>query len=363
MKTRVALGMSGGIDSTMSALILMDQGYEVTGITMSIWDPSIPITESTKSGCFGPGEADDLEAARKACAQLGIEHHIIRLQQEYKGKVLDYFCATYLDGKTPNPCIFCNQRMKFGFLPQRAKEMGLQFDFFATGHYVRKDFDEGSQRWQIRKAKDLTKDQSYFLAFLAQEQIRTSLFPLGALRKEEIRDFARARGYEYLTTKKESQDFLETDDYSVLFANGTFSPGEIVDPNGKVLGTHRGLIHYTIGQRKNLGLSGMPEPYYIIRIDAAQNRVVVGPKELLMHDRLIATELNWVSIPGLDSPLKASAKIRLGHDAAPCLITPLEIAGKEALELVFDEPQLSITPGQAVVLYQDDLLLGGGIIA
>lgn len=363
MKKRVALGMSGGIDSTMSALLLMDQGYEVIGITMSIWDPSIPITESTKSGCFGPGEADDLEAARKACAQLGIKHHIIKLQQEYKGKVLDYFCATYLQGKTPNPCIFCNQRMKFGFLPQRARELGVDFDWFATGHYVRKDLDAGTGRWQIRKALDLTKDQSYFLAFLAQDQIATSLFPLGALHKEEIRDFARARGYEYLTTKKESQDFLETDDYSVLFADGTFSPGEIVDESGKLLGHHEGLIHYTIGQRKNLGLSGMPEPFYVTQIDAARNRLVVGPKELLYHDRLLATELNWVSIPALDAPLKASAKIRLGHDAAPCLITPCEKAGKAALELVFDEPQLSITPGQAVVLYQDDLLLGGGIIA
>ena len=363
MKERVALGMSGGIDSTMGALLLMDMGYEVTGITMSIWDPAIPIKESTKSGCFGPGEADDLEAARKACSQLGIEHHIIKLQQEYKGKVLDYFCSTYLDGKTPNPCIFCNQRMKFGFLPQRAREMGISFDWFATGHYVRKDYDETTRRWQIKKALDLSKDQSYFLAFLAQDQIKSTLFPLGALRKEEIRDFARARGYEYLTTKKESQDFLETDDYSVLFAANTFGPGEIVDESGKQLGTHRGLIHYTIGQRKNLGLSGMPEPYYVTKIDAVQNRVVVGPKELLFQDRLLATDLNWVSISGLDAPLKASAKIRLGHDAAPCLITPRETEGKQSLELVFDEPQLSITPGQAVVLYQDDLLLGGGIIA
>ena len=362
MKKRVALGISGGIDSTMAALLLMDAGYEVIGITMSIWDPAIPILESTKNGCFGPGEADDLEAARKVCLQLGIEHHIIKLQAEYKDQVLDYFCATYLDGKTPNPCVFCNQRIKFGFLPLRAKELGIQFDYFATGHYVRQGFDEVSKRWQISKAVDPSKDQSYFLAFLSQDQLAQTLFPLGSMHKEEIREFARQRGYEYLATKKESQDFLETDDYSVLFEADAFAPGDIEDESGKVVGKHQGLIHYTIGQRKNLGLSGMPEPYYVTRIDTQNNRLYVGPQKLLFHDRLIATAINWVSISALDAPLHASAKIRLGHDAAPCLIIPRETDGEQELELIFDEPQLSIAPGQAVVFYQDDLLLGGGII-
>lgn len=356
---RVALGMSGGIDSTMSALLLMEQGYEVIGLTMSIWDESIPIVEATKSGCFGPGEADDLEAAREACARLGIEHHIIRLQSEYRENVLDYFCATYLDGKTPNPCVMCNQRMKFGFLPAKAREMGWDFDFFATGHYVRKLYNEQSKRWELHKALDSSKDQSYFLAFLSQEQIAATIFPLGDMLKQDLRKFAQERGFQHLTQKKESQDFLETDDYSVLFDKDAFSEGEIVDSSGKVVGKHRGLIHYTVGQRKNLGLSGMPEPYYVISLDATKNRVVVGPVQGLYSDRLTATKVNWVSVSGLDAPMQASAKIRLGHDAASCLIKPVD---ESTVELQFDAPQLSITPGQLAVFYLGECMLGGGVI-
>ncbi len=357
---RVALGMSGGIDSTMSALILLEQGYEVIGLTMSIWDESIPIREATKSGCFGPGEADDLLAAQDACQKLGIEHHIIKLQAEYKENVLSYFCSTYLDGKTPNPCVFCNQRMKFGFLPQRARQMGLEFDFFATGHYVRNGFNADSGRWEIRKASDLSKDQSYFLTFLSQEQIATTLFPLGEMRKQDLRWFAEEHGFGYLTEKKESQDFLETDDYSVLFEEGTFQPGEIADFKGKVVGKHQGLIYCTIGQRKNLGLSGMPEPYYVLNIDAPNNRVIVGPQSMLYSDTLTATGINWVSINGVGSEMRAETKIRLGHDAAPCSLIPLE---NDLVKVVFDSPQLSVTPGQLAVFYDGDRLLGGGIIA
>lgn len=357
---RVALGMSGGIDSTMSALILLEQGFEVTGITMSIWDERIPIPESVKSGCFGPGEKDDLEAAREACARLGIEHRVIPLQAEFAAQVLNYFCSTYLQGKTPNPCVRCNQHLKFGLLPQRAREAGIDFDFFATGHYVRKSYSPELQRWQLLQAIDPLKDQSYFLCFLSQEQLAAALFPLGGKSKQEIRRLATEQGFDYLVSKKESQDFLETDDYSVLFPAGAFRPGEIIDSNGRVLGRHRGLIHYTIGQRRDLGLSGMPEPWYVVNIEAEQNRIVVGPKALLYSDRLLARQLNWVSLPGLDSEIEASAKIRLGHTAAPCRITPV---AEDAVELVFQTPQLSITPGQAVVFYAGEVLLGGGIIS
>lgn len=357
---RVALGMSGGIDSTMSALLLMEQGFEVIGLTMSIWDERVPITESTKSGCFGPGEAEDLEAARQACAKLGIEHHVIRLQEEYKDNVLDYFCATYLSGKTPNPCVMCNQRMKFGFLPARARQMGLEFDFFATGHYVRNAYNDSTRRWELLQAVDKSKDQSYFLAFLSQEQIARTLFPLGALEKHDLREYALEKGFGELVRKKESQDFLETDDYSVLFTPGTFSPGEIVDQQGKVVGRHRGLIHYTIGQRRHLGLSGMPEPYFVITIDAANNRLVVGPQNLLYGDVLNAEAVNWVALPGLDQEIRATAKIRLAHEPAPCTLVPLE---ENRIQVLFDTPQMSITPGQAVVFYAGEVLLGGGIIA
>ncbi len=357
---RVALGMSGGLDSTMSALLLREQGFEVIGLTMSIWDERVPITESTKSGCFGPGEADDLAAAKQACAQLGIEHHVIRLQEEYKDKVLDYFCATYLSGKTPNPCVMCNARIKFGYLPSKARQLGLDFDFFATGHYVRNAYNESTQRWELRQAMDKSKDQSYFLAFLSQEQLASTLFPLGGMTKQELRHYASQQGFAYLTRKKESQDFLETDDYSVLFQPGTFSPGEIVDHQGKVVGKHRGLIHYTIGQRRHLGLSGMPEPYFVIAIDTATNRLVVGPQNLLYGDVLTAEAINWVALPGLDQETRATAKIRLAHDPAPCTLTPL---AENRVKVLFDTPQMSITPGQAVVFYAGEILLGGGIIA
>ena len=357
---RAALGMSGGIDSTMSALLLMEQGFEVIGLTMSIWDERVPITESTKSGCFGPGEAEDLAAAKQACAKLGIEHHVIRLQEEYKDNVLDYFCATYLSGKTPNPCVMCNQRMKFGFLPARAHQMGLEFDFFATGHYVRNAYNDSTRRWELLQAVDKSKDQSYFLAFLSQEQIATTLFPLGALEKHDLREYALEKGFGELVRKKESQDFLETDDYSVLFQPETFSPGEIVDRQGNVVGRHRGLINYTIGQRRHLGLSGMPEPYFVITIDAANNRLVVGPQNLLYGDVLNAEAVNWVALPGLDQEIRATAKIRLAHEPAPCTLVPLE---ENRIQVLFDTPQISITPGQAVVFYAGEVLLGGGIIA
>lgn len=357
---RVALGMSGGIDSTISALLLLEQGFEVTGITMSIWDERIPIPESVKSGCFGPGEKEDLEAAREACAKLGIEHRVIPLQAEFAANVLDYFCATYQEGKTPNPCVRCNQHLKFGLLPRRAREAGIEFDFFATGHYVRKSYSPELQRWQLLQATDPLKDQSYFLCFLSQEQLAGSLFPLGDKTKQDIRRLAQEQGFDYLVTKKESQDFLETDDYSVLFPQGAFQPGDIIDSSGRLLGKHRGLIHYTIGQRRGLGLSGMPEPWYVVNIEAERNRIVVGPKELLYKDRLLAKQINWVSIPGLDNELAASAKIRLGHTAASCRIKPVD---DSSVEVLFQTPQLSITPGQAVVFYAGEVLLGGGIIS
>lgn len=355
----VALGMSGGIDSTMSALLLQEQGYRVIGLTMAIWDETIPIKESTKSGCFGPGEAEDIEAAKAAAQKLGIEHHVIHLKDEFKENVLSYFCNTYLDGRTPNPCVFCNQRMKFGLLPKVAAESGIEFDYFATGHYVGKTRDEQSGRWQLRKAIDPTKDQSYFLVFLSQEQLANTLFPLGMTRKEELRELAMRQGWEYLVKKKESQDFLETDDYSVLFPGDTFSSGDIIDQTGKKVGTHEGLIHYTIGQRRNLGLSGMSEPYYVIEIDAKNNRIIVGPQNALFHNELVAGSVNWISVAGITEPSRLSAKIRLGHDAAACTVYP---EGTDRVRIVFDEPQLSITPGQITAIYDGDILLGGGII-
>lgn len=359
MKPRVALGMSGGVDSTMSALILMEQGYDVTGITMSTWDGSLGEPPTRGKGCYGPGEPARLAAAHDACEKLGIEHRIIRLAKDFDAIVLDYFRATYLAGKTPNPCVICNRHIKFGLLPELARAQGVEADYFATGHYARICHDAESGRWQLRKAADPSKDQSYFLCFLRQEQLSTTLFPLGGKTKRDIRALAEQNGFAYLNKKKESQDFLELDDPAILFPPGSFAAGDILGPSGKVLGKHRGLIHYTIGQRRNLGVSGLPEPWYVIEIDAAKNTVTLGPKEMLYRNFLEAASINWVSIPSPRDTIHATAKIRVAHDAAECDIHPMD---DTRAEVIFAQPQMSITPGQVVAFYQDDLLLGGGII-
>lgn len=358
-KGNVAVGISGGVDSAMAAKLLLNQGYQVIGITMSIWDDSIPILEATKSGCFGPGEKDDLLAAANICKKLGIPHHVLKLQSEYKDNVLDYFCATYSGGKTPNPCLMCNQRMKFGMLPQKAKAAGLDFAYFATGHYVRVRYNQQAGRYQLLKALDDSKDQSYFLSFLHQDQLANLIFPLGEISKAEIKAFARDNGFSELAEKQESQDFLESDDYSVLFAQDTFAPGEIVDLQGKVIGTHSGLINYTIGQRRNIGISGQSEPYYVVSIEAEANRIVVGPKQHLYRKTCLATNINWLSIEAPGQIIQATAKIRAQHDADPCTITPL---GDFVARVEFADAQLSVTPGQGIVFYADDLVLAGGII-
>lgn len=356
----IAVGISGGIDSTMAALLLKEQGHNVIGITMAIWDESIPITESIKSGCFGPGEKEDIESARRVCGKLGIEHHVIHLKDEFKDNVLSYFCDTYISGKTPNPCLMCNQRMKFGLLPQKAREQGLEFDLFATGHYVRVRSNPETGRYQLLRAIDKAKDQSYFLTYLSQKQLASCTFPLGEITKVETKSIAMKYGFEELIAKQESQDFLETDDYSVLFEGGSFAPGDIVDINGQTLATHRGLIHYTIGQRRNLGIPGQSEPYFVLEIDAAQNRIIAGPKQFLFKRELVVERMNWISIAEPTGMMRTTAKIRLQHEPANCMI---EIKEDHTVKVTFDEDQLSITPGQAVVFYDNDIVLGGGVIS
>lgn len=357
-KPTVAVGLSGGMDSAMAALLLQEQGYRVIGLTMSIWDDSIPIEEATKSGCFGPGEESDIHDAKAISERLGIEHHVIRLQHEYKENVLAYFCDTYLVGKTPNPCLMCNYRMKFGLLPARAKEQGIHFDYFATGHYVRVVKDPTTGRMLLKRALDDSKDQSYFLSFLRQEQLSGLIFPLGELTKAEVREYARKCGFTELAERQESQDFLEADDHGVLFQDGDIRPGEMVDTSGKVIGQHRGLIYYTIGQRRNLGLSGLPEPYFVVGIDAARNQVIVGPKHLLFTSVCRGVNMNW-HIPVPSDEIRATAKIRLQHDAAPCTVKVLPDA---SCILTFDAEQLSVTPGQGLVIYDGDTVIAGGII-
>ena len=358
-KKIVAVGISGGVDSAMAALLLKQQGYEVIGLTMAIWDDSIPIANVAKKGCFGPGEIENLKAAEELCHKLGIEHHIIRLKDEYRENVLSYFCSTYSLGKTPNPCIVCNQRIKFGLLPIKAKEAGINFDYFATGHYAHISYDDMIGRYQLKKAKDSGKDQSYFLAYLKQEQLSNLIFPLGGKTKQEIKALAEESGFAELASKQESQDFLATDDVSVLFDKDTLQEGEIVDIDGKVLGKHKGIINFTIGQRRNLGINGTSEPYYVIDIDGKTHRVTVGTKQYLFKSNCIASDINWLSVSEIHVPFAAQARIRLQHQPAACIVTPLANGN---LQVVFTEPQLSITPGQGIVFYDGDLIVSGGII-
>ena len=356
---KIALGMSGGIDSSMCALMLKEQGHEVIGVTMAKWSPNSGIVQADKRGCFGPSEPRALDAARRAAQKLGIEHHIIDLESEFKECVLQYYVDSYIHGQTPNPCVMCNSKIKFGELIRKTRELGIEFDRFATGHYARISFDEHSHRYQLWAALDKRKDQSYFLSMLSQEQLAITMFPLGNLRKDEIKAFATARGFEYLIKKKESQDFLESFDNSPLFKDGGFSPGVFVDKQGKVLGRHRALIHYTVGQRKGLGLAGFAHPQYVIAMDYENNRIIVGEEEDTYSDTLYARDLKWLSINEPKTTLVCEAKIRLAHKAQECRV---ERISDNRYLVKFKEPVSAITPGQVVAFYDGDLVLGAGFI-
>jgi len=356
---RVLLAMSGGIDSAVSAVLLQEQGFEVMGATMRLCN-SDGDPYGVSSGCFGPQEPQNRQILERVGKKLGIQILTIDLSKQFENEVLEYYRSNYLEGRTPNPCVVCNSRLKFGLLPKMLRDQGMEFDLFATGHYARIRICEQSGRWQLLKGIDPLKDQSYFLCLLTQAQLATTLFPLGKLTKARVREIASLHGLDFLLSKAESQDFLSEEDHPRLFKSAKIEPGEMVDPLGKVVGNHRGLIHYTIGQRRHLGLSGMSEPWYVIGLDNKRNRVKVGPQSFLHKDRLTATKVNWVSIQPTSAATRAEIKIRLGHNPVP---GTLRILPNGSVEAVFDTPQMSITSGQYAVFYDGDILLGGGTIA
>lgn len=358
----IAVGMSGGVDSTMAACLLKRQGFDVIGITMQTWDGSVDIPATARrSGCYGPGEAQDLEELRALTERLGIRHVIVPLEAEYRQWVLDYFRGEYLSGRTPNPCVRCNWKLKFGLLLEKARELGLSFERFATGHYARVERDQAHPRYLLKRGCDREKDQSYFLYHLTQEQLRCLVFPLGSLKKTAVKALARELKLPQLSARPESQDFIEAKHYDALFKDKIIRPGPIVDRAGRVLGEHKGIIYYTIGQRKALGLSGTREPQYVTGIDAVGNTITAGPLADLFADRLCATDLNWIAFDALLSPLRVKAKIRQRHQEADATVTPNDANG-HTVTVIFDQPQQAIAPGQAVVFYQGDLVLGGGTI-
>ncbi len=357
----VAVGLSGGVDSSVTAWILKQRGYRVIGLTMQIWDGSLPLPDEGRSGCYGPGEARDIAAAKALADRLGIPHHVVPLAPEYAAQVLDYFRAEYLAGRTPNPCVRCNRAMKFGLLLDRARAMGLAFDYFATGHYARVEHDSPGGRWLLRKAVDTAKDQTYFLSRLTQDQLAHVLFPLGALTKPQVKALAREIGWTDIAEKDESQNFIESKDYGVLFNRDGQTPGPILDLQGRVLGQHRGIVHYTAGQRKGLGIGGAGDPLYVVRIDACSNTVTVGSHADCFGSTLTAADLNWIApAPPPNEPGRVAARIRQQHREAPATLTVLP-DGKATVD--FDVPQMSITPGQTVVFYEEEMVLGSGIIA
>jgi tRNA-specific 2-thiouridylase len=339
-KKRVTVAMSGGMDSSVAADLLKQAGYEVSGIHMKLWsDPNLTRTIS------------DLE---HTCQILDIPLYQFDFETEFRRLVIDYFCQEYSHGRTPNPCIVCNQHIKFGLL--LGKALGMGAEYLASGHYAR--IESTTDGYRLLKAADHSKDQSYFLYTLGQRQLEHLLLPLGELNKEKVRRMAAELGLP-TSSRSESQDvcFIPDNDYRSFIAQHiSFQPGDIVDIKGRVLGKHNGLAQYTVGQRQGLGLAS-GEQIYVIELDAANNRVVVGSKDQLLHSVLIASQLSWVSGKAPAEPISITAKVRY---KAPEVAAELHLTDRA--EVRFAEPQQAIAPGQSVVFYQGDVVLGGGVI-
>lgn len=356
MKKKVAVGMSGGVDSSVAAYLLKEQGFDVIGVTMQIWQDEEPLAMAENGGCCGLSAVDD---ARRVADRLDIPYYVLNFKREFKDKVIDYFIDEYIHARTPNPCIACNRYVKWEALLNRAVELGC--DYIATGHYARVcRLDNG--RFALQKSAAVRKDQTYALYNLPQEQLSRTLMPVGEYDKEQIRKMAEEIGLS-VAGKPDSQEicFIPDNDYASYIekeTGQTFLEGNFVDAGGKVLGRHKGIIHYTVGQRKGLGLS-LGAPAFVTELRPETNEVVIGTNEDTFHDRLLADRVNWMSIPELQGERRVTAKIRYSHQGAPCII---RMTGEDEVECRFDEPVRAITPGQAVVFYDGDIVVGGGTI-
>ena len=350
----IAVGMSGGVDSSVAALLLKNAGHDVAGIMMKLWRETSP-KAVTGSACYGPDEEKDIEAARGVCAELRIPFYLFDCSTTYEDLIVRDFREEYLAGRTPNPCVRCNPLIKFGLLPEAARQSGLAFDHFATGHYARVSSDGTSGRFLLKTAADPRKDQSYFLYRLSQVQLSRAVFPLGEFLKSQVRKMARDADLP-VHDHPDSQDFY-SGDLSELVC-GPVTEGDIVDRRGTVVGKHTGIWKYTVGQRKGLGLSS-PIPLYVIAIEVGKNRLVVGPESETYRLSCFVKETAWIAFDKLIDPQDALVKIRSTSKPARARISPVG-DGRALVE--FAEPLSAVTPGQSAVFYRDDLVIGGGII-
>ncbi len=352
---KVAVGLSGGVDSSVAALRMVEAGHEVMGITMKIWSGESS-SSSVRHACYSPNEDQEIEIAQKVCDILEIPFYLYDCSADYQAIVLDNFRDQYILGNTPNPCVICNQKVKFGVLLQLAKKE-INFDSFATGHYARTHFDQEGKRFQLLKAKDPMKDQTYFLYRLNQEQLSSTIFPLGELTKDEVYHIARKAGLP-TSEEKESQDFYDGD-YRELIKMPP-KQGNIVTQEGEVVGQHEGYWNFTIGQRRGLRVSSS-QPLYVLKLVPEKNEVVVGSKKEGERSCFWVSDINWVSWEGLRAHEEVQVKTRSTQVPRPATLSMDD--EKNKIKVSYDLPENAVTPGQSAVFYDDDIVIGGGIIS
>lgn len=350
---RVAVAMSGGVDSSVAAALLMEQGFDCFGVTMLIEDPNVRVPRGSKRVCYSLGQQNDVQDAAKQARELGIPHFVVDLRRAFQSQVVDYFRRGYLHGITPNPCIRCNERIKFDALIRETRAVAGDFDFFATGHFTR--LRQSNDGWQLLKGSDPAKDQSYFLYRLPRALLPVLLFPLGGMTKAQVRKKARDLG---LSThnRPQSVDFLIPQSYPALFKDPR--PGVIRDLRGNELGKHPGIVHFTVGQRQGLGVAA-PTRLYVHHLDPDTATVVVGTRDTLMYSALVATDVNWISVSPPQKTINADVKIRLNQAPVPARVIPND-DGTVTVE--FEQPVFAVAPGQSAVFYDNDVVLGGGVI-